>query len=89
MKDKSLSEILENRPHEIYSSEPGFKMIMLTFISKSTEAIVSAFNSHEKSMKENSESNLKLATRVCWLNIILGIITTLGAIFGFLAFIKQ
>jgi len=88
LKNKTFSDILENYSTEIYSNEAAHKTISLTFIAKSTDAIVEAFNNHKKAMIRNSESNLKLSKNVFWLNIILGIFTIVGAVFGFLALIK-
>jgi hypothetical protein len=58
-------------------------------MNKCTSELVNAFNSHKQAMIKNSESNLKLAKNVYWLNIILGIITILGAFFSVMALFSQ
>ncbi len=82
LKDKSFSEILETQSTEIFKNDAALKLVILTFIAKSTEEIVKTFDSHKQAMIDNSKSNFKLAKNVFWLNIILGIITILGTFFS-------
>lgn len=89
LKNKTFSEILENQSTEIYANHAALKLVALTFVAKSTEDIVKALNDHKQSVNENTKSNTKLSKRLLWLNIILGIFTIIGAIFGILAFINQ
>ena len=89
LKDKSFSEILENEAQEIYTNHAALKLAAFTFAAKGTEEIVKAFESHKQAMIENSKSNLKLAKNVYCLNIILGIITVLGAFFSAMALFGQ
>lgn len=66
-----------------------FEVQKSAILVRCSEDIEKSIDSLNKTISLNSTSNEKLSNRLFWLNIILGIITLVGAVFGILGFYFQ